>query len=160
MTPASLAGDHFGCTIPFMNRVNVAIGIIIQETQVLLSRRREGDQFADQWEFPGGKLEKAESAEQCLHRELQEELGIAVRICGRLAPVFHDYDQFGVCLHPFVVTIETGTPKALAAKEIRWFAVTELAGVSFPAANADLARQIPSVLRTLGLETTNRETES
>ena len=134
-----------------MKRVNVAIGIIVQEGKILLSRRCEGDLFVDRWEFPGVKLETDESAEHCLHRELQEELGIGVQIWGRLESISHDYEKFGVCLHPFIATIASGTPKALAAKEIRWFAIPELAGVSFPEANATLTGLIPSVLRTLGL---------
>ena len=134
-----------------MDSQHVAIGIIVRESLILLARRRDGDGFADQWEFPGGKLNKDESATECLHRELVEEVGIGVRIVGRLAPVTHSYETFRVCLHPFVVEIESGVPASLAAKELRWFAADELQSLAFPAANALLVAQLPGILRQLGL---------
>jgi 8-oxo-dGTP diphosphatase len=56
--------------------VDVAVGVLMQGDQFLLTSRPEGKVYAGYWEFPGGKLEAGESVEQALRRELQEELGI------------------------------------------------------------------------------------
>lgn len=60
------------------------------------------------WELPGGKIDPGESAEQCLRREIFEELGIRIVIDGRLPAVTHDYPTFRITLHPFMACIETG----------------------------------------------------
>jgi mutator protein MutT len=134
-----------------MDAVNVAIGIILKDGKVLTSHRPANGHLGDCWEFPGGKLEQAESAAECLHREVQEELGIRVRIVGRLAPITHQYPDLKVCLHPFLATIENGEPRPLAARELRWATPAELPLLPFPEANVQLIRDLPGILRSLGL---------
>jgi 8-oxo-dGTP diphosphatase len=58
----------------------VTAGIIRRNDSVLLARRPPGERLAGFWEFPGGKVEKGETPEACLARELQEELAIQTRI--------------------------------------------------------------------------------
>jgi 8-oxo-dGTP diphosphatase len=58
----------------------VAVGIIVNNGKVLLCQRKKSDHYGLKWEFPGGKFEPGESAEQCLRRELAEELGIQATV--------------------------------------------------------------------------------
>jgi mutator protein MutT len=134
-----------------MTYVQVAIGIITRGGELLLTRRAQGDRFEGLWEFPGGKLLANESASECLHRELEEELGVEVEIVARLAPISHDYGDLKVTLHPFVAIIESGEAEAKAACELRWVPAEEVRDLPFPAANRDLVSSIESVLRSLGL---------
>lgn len=60
--------------------INVAVGIIIQENRVLLCQRKRTARYALKWEFPGGKVEAGEQIDECLKRELHEELGIDATI--------------------------------------------------------------------------------
>ena len=61
----------------------VTAAVIERDGHILIAKRRQGSRFAGKWEFPGGKLEKGETPEQCLKRELQEELEI-VTVVGDL----------------------------------------------------------------------------
>ncbi len=72
------------------------------------------------WEFPGGKIRDNETAEECLMRELEEELGIRVRVGAGLAPSTHRYPDFTITLYPFLCTIDSGDVALLEHAEIAW----------------------------------------
>ena len=97
-----------------MTSIVVAGGIIWQDDHLLAALRPQGKPMAGYWEFPGGKLEPGETAEQALCRELREELGISVRACRLWQIVEHDYAErdLHVQLHFFHVTAFDGTPCA------------------------------------------------
>jgi 8-oxo-dGTP diphosphatase len=80
--------------------VDVAVGVLLQVNgQFLLTSRPEGKVYAGYWEFPGGKLEAAESVEQALRRELQEELGITIGVAQVWKTQMVDYPHALVRLH-------------------------------------------------------------
>src|SRR5256885_9809071 len=85
-----------------MNRVDAAIAIVVRAGKVLVCQRKDDDTFGGYWEFPGGKQEDGETLEQCLARELREELNIAARPTTPLDPIVHDYPEALVRLHPFL----------------------------------------------------------
>ena len=72
------------------------------------------------WEFPGGKIEAGESPEGCLHRELQEELGISVRIGAALSPATHSYADFTVTLYPFTCRVAGGVMTMHEHHDLTW----------------------------------------
>jgi 8-oxo-dGTP diphosphatase len=69
----------------------VAAGIIFQNESILVTRRGPGEKHAGCWEFPGGKLEASETFQQCIEREIHEELGIEVVADEILATSTYDY---------------------------------------------------------------------
>jgi 8-oxo-dGTP diphosphatase len=71
--------------------ITVAAAVVWRDGRVLLTRRPPGGPFGLKWEFPGGKLEPGESAEQALVRELREELGVGAVTRGTLAVEAHEY---------------------------------------------------------------------
>jgi 8-oxo-dGTP diphosphatase len=87
------------------------------------------------WEFPGGKIEPEESAEQALARELKEELAITVVTSVPLITVKHHYPDLAVQLHVFLVEHFSGTAKSCEGQPIKWVDPAELPNHAFPAAN-------------------------
>src|SRR6185312_6787763 len=81
-----------------MKRVDVVIGIVVRDGTILICQRQRSDALAGYWEFPGGKLEPGETIEQCLARELREELAIIARPIEPLAVIEHDYPHVQVRL--------------------------------------------------------------
>jgi 8-oxo-dGTP diphosphatase len=79
--------------------VDVAVGVLMQGEEFLLTSRPEGKVYAGYWEFPGGKLEVGESVEQALRRELQEELGITIGPAQVWKTQMVDYPHALVRLH-------------------------------------------------------------
>ena len=78
------------------------------------------------WEFPGGKREHGESLAACLARELQEELGILVRVAGKRQVLRHSYTHFRITLHVFDCEVLRGEPEPLQVAALRWVHPAEL----------------------------------
>jgi 8-oxo-dGTP diphosphatase len=115
--------------------VKVAAGVIERDGQVLVTQRAAKAHQGGLWEFPGGKLESRESAEQALVRELAEELNIQVTQQSPLIEIAHDYGDKQVRLFVFVVHDFEGEPQGLEGQPMQWIASADLNGLSFPAAN-------------------------
>jgi mutator protein MutT len=125
-----------------MKRVQVAIGIVVRDGQTLICQRHKANTFGDLWEFPGGKLEPGESPTDCLHRELREELSIAVSVLRPLTPIDHAYPTVHVTLHPFLCQHVSGEPRPNAAQQLRWVPLHDLNDYPFPAGNAPLLTEL------------------
>ena len=85
--------------------------------------------------FPGGKIDPGESAEECLLRELREELRILVRLEQQLPVSTHHYPSVTVTLHPFVCTMATGHPNPQEHDTVAWFSPEELRTLDWAAAD-------------------------
>lgn len=79
-----------------MKPIKVVCGIIWKEGKVFIARRKPGKSLAGFWEFPGGKLEEGEEPEPALIRELQEELGMEVKISNHFGNKTHHYESFSI----------------------------------------------------------------
>lgn len=100
--------------------VHVVVGILWREGRLLAARRPEGKVLGGYWEFPGGKVEAGESAEEALRRELREELAIEVQAAFFWKSMHHQYPHGPVLLDFFQVTSFTGEAKPLASEALRW----------------------------------------
>jgi 8-oxo-dGTP diphosphatase len=111
------------------------------EGLVLAVRRGPAMDNAGKWEFPGGKTRPGEDHEDCIIREIGEELGIKIIITGRINAVEHDYGHKQIRLIPFVC--DTLAPKPVLSEhdEYRWMKPDELVTLDFTAADIPIALQ-------------------
>lgn len=128
-------------------RIDVVIGIVTREDTVLICRRPAHTTFPGYWEFPGGKREAGESLEDCLRRELNEELAIGVEPCAALDVLEHDYPAARIRLHPYLCRLIAGEPRPIACDEVRWVRWDQFDAHQFPPANESLLRQVADRLR-------------
>lgn len=133
------------------SRLEVAIGIVIRQGRVLICRRRKDDHLAGYWEFPGGKREPGETLEQCLERELAEELSIRVTPFHAFPPIDHDYATVSVRLYPYLCRCDGGEAQPSACDELRWVQPHELPNYRFPPANDELIRDLVDRLQSSNL---------
>lgn len=93
---------------PQKRHVHVACAIIEREGLVLSALRSASMNLPLKWEFPGGKIEPGEGREECLRRELVEEMGVQIEVGRALTPSTHEYHTFAVTLYPYVCSILSG----------------------------------------------------
>jgi 8-oxo-dGTP diphosphatase len=115
--------------------MQVAAGVIRRGGEVLLSRRPAHKPHGGLWEFPGGKLQAGESAEQALQRELMEELGIHVDRVRTLTSIHHRYPAFDIQLWACDVLEYRGVPCGREGQELCWVPLADLGRYQFPEAN-------------------------
>jgi len=122
--------------------IEVAAGVVIRDGCYLITQRLESSPHGGLWEFPGGKRHPEESLQDCLRREMKEELDIRVRVGEELKVIRHDYPDLTVELHFYRCTILDGTPRTLGNQAYRWVSASELSGFEFPEANRALIREL------------------
>ncbi len=125
-----------------MKAVEVAAGLIFRGGKLLITQRRPQDHLGGLWEFPGGKREPNETYEQCLERELVEELGIRVTDLKPLVEVTHAYPEKTVHLKFFTGRLMAGEPAALGCSDLCWVQQNELDRYAFPPADAQLLERL------------------
>ena len=114
----------------------VTAAVIEKDGHVLIAKRRQGSRFAGKWEFPGGKLEKGETPEQCLKRELREELDIIADIGDLFCSSDYTYTpEFTIRLLAYRTTVISGFFNLNDHEEIRWVKPAELTDYDFPEAD-------------------------
>jgi mutator protein MutT len=129
-----------------MKQIDAAIGIVVRTGKILICQRRAGDFYGGFWEFPGGKCEPGETPEQCLHRELQEEIAIKVNCRQALTQIEHDYPGKRVRLHPYLCDHVEGEPQLLQCQAVQWIDVQDLPNHAFPPANEPLIKEVMQIL--------------
>ena len=132
---ATLAPDRFEEPVP------VTAAIIEREGRYLVGKRRAG-RFVGKWEFPGGKLEKGETPEEGLRRELREELGVEAVIGPLFQEVVWPYDHMTVRLLFYRATILSDEPRAIDHSELRWASLEDFTLDDFPDADRPVLERL------------------
>ena len=117
--------------------IHVVAGILIKKDFVLAAQRKASGSLPLKWEFPGGKAEPGETHEQCLEREMREELGVVVEVGGELLATRFVYPDRIVELH-FHRCVLGGEPTPMLGQRMRWVSRSELGALRFPPADREL----------------------
>ena len=120
------------------NKGKAVVGIIRKGNKVLIQRRPAKGLFGGLWEFPGGKVERGETLEKALARELREELDAEMKDARFLLEVHHTYTQFQVALYAYAVRLKE--EPALVAGRRKWVALRDLREYPFPSGSAKIVR--------------------
>ncbi len=132
-----------------MNKLLVsAIALINDKNEVLLSKRPEGKDLAGLWEFPGGKCEENESLEQCLVREIKEELGITISEESLEPASFSTVTHNGryIIIALFLCRKWDGEERGMENQEIKWYKPQEITKLKIPKADIPLIKYISSMI--------------
>ena len=134
------------------NKIVTVSGAIILRTnpetnkkEIFATQRGYGD-YKDGWEFPGGKLEPGETPQQCIEREIREELATEVRAERILGVVEYDYPTFHLTMHCILCTIVSGELKLLEHEAARWLSKETLRSVDWLPADLLILDRIEEIL--------------
>ena len=131
-------------TIGSMKQIEVAAAIIHEaDGRIFATQRGYGD-WKGWWEFPGGKLEPGESAEEALHREIREELVTNIVIERHVTTVEYDYPDFHLTMHCYLCHIESGSLTLKEHNAAQWLAKEELTNVQWLPADVQLIEKLQS----------------
>jgi mutator protein MutT len=125
-----------------MKAIDVAAALLFRDRKLLITQRYEGSHLGGLWEFPGGKREPNETFEQCLVRELQEELGIEAEVLDLVESLTHAYPEKTVNLKFFRCRWRKNEPQALGCPAFAWISQQQLTHYEFPAADARLLTRL------------------
>jgi A/G-specific adenine glycosylase len=126
-------------TVP---HVDVAVGLVWRRGKLLITKRSLDVMLGGLWEFPGGKVQPAESPADALRRELLEETGLSVRVEEPLCTVDHAYSHFRVTLHAFRCASARGRVRLDGPTAFRWVTRGQLADFPFPAGTVRIIRKL------------------
>ena len=118
-----------------VKRLMVTAAVIERDGRVLIAKRKKGWRFAGKWEFPGGKIESNETPEECLRRELREELDIETKIGDFFCSSTYAYPYATVQLLVYRAFHVSGEYTLHDHQEIRWVLPDELSQYDFPEAD-------------------------
>jgi mutator protein MutT len=124
------------------NIIEVSAALIFRNGKILITQRHAKSHLGGFWEFPGGKCEPGETFEQCLAREIHEELGVEITAGELFEDITHAYPEKTVRLKFFVCKLISGEPQPLDCAAFKWVEKAELAGFKFPAADARLLEKL------------------
>lgn len=115
--------------------IEVTAAILFNESKILITRRAPNKHLAGLWEFPGGKIEEGETPQECLKRELEEELGIVVKVGEFFMENQHQYDEKLILLKSFYCELISGEIILKDHDQIEWVEKSEFHKYQFAPAD-------------------------
>lgn len=131
-----------------------AVGAVLYDYdgKIFMAKRPKGKALADKWEFPGGKIETGESLEDCLHREMNEELAIRIIPRQYIGKQSYKYDYGFVTLHLFACMLDLNQkPVLLEHQDSRWVDFSQILKLDVPEIVYPFMDDIERTLLRLGV---------
>ncbi len=120
--------------------IEVVAAIIIRDGKVFATQRGYGE-WKDWWEFPGGKIESGEKAEEALKREIWEELATEIEVGELLTTVEYDYPKFHLTMHCYLCSVVRGDLSLLEHEDARWLTKEDLNSVRWLPADVEVIKK-------------------
>ena len=128
-----------------MKTIRVVAAVIADDldhpTKILATERGYGE-FKGQWEFPGGKIEKGETPEEAIRREIREELEVEIEVGPLLGTIEYDYPNFHLSMDTFLAKVREGTIVLKEAEAAKWLTKDQLDSVAWLPADVTLIEKI------------------
>jgi len=121
--------------------IKVTCAIIEHENKTLVVQRSESMKLPLKWEFPGGKIEDNETDEDCIIREIKEELNIEIELFLKLTPIKFKYPTFEINLIPFVAKYLAGNLKLTEHKKHSWLTKDEMNNLDWAEADIPILKE-------------------
>ncbi len=128
--------------------VEVTAGIIFNGKKILITQRHFDDDFGGLWEFPGGKTEPGETLEQCLLREIWEELKIRIEIVRQLFWLDQNHNGAALRIHFFLCRFKNGVLKRHGVQDWKWVTWNELGQYEFLASDQVAIERFSELVET------------
>lgn len=122
-----------------IHKIEAVVAVLENKGRIFIQQRPPKGLFADLWEFPGGKINKGESAREALARELREELNVSLRSARPLVTVRHAYTQFQVRLAAWTCS---SVPRPRSDKTHKWVRPRELKYYPMPSGSAKIVERL------------------
>lgn len=128
-----------------MKTIQVVAAVIRDGGQIFATARGYGD-YKGMWEFPGGKIEPGETAQEALMREIKEELDTEIEVGELIDTVEYDYPAFHLSMRSFWCTIKSGSLTLMEAEEAKWLTKETIGSVNWLPADLELIEKIKEAL--------------
>ncbi|MHA6697703.1 (deoxy)nucleoside triphosphate pyrophosphohydrolase [Chryseobacterium sp. A321] len=125
--------------------IHVTCAIIQHDHKILICQRSSTMTLPLKWEFPGGKIEQGESKQECLKREIQEELGLTIEVGQALPSVEHRYPTFEITLYPFLCSLKSGALEPLEHAQVEWVSLETLESYDWAEADVPIVKKLISL---------------
>jgi len=134
---------------PQVPHITVGAAVTLnRKGEVLIAQRRQNDMLGGLWEFPGGKQESGETIQECIARELKEELGINTAVGEFFLTVKHAYSHFTMTMHVYFATVISGRPRPIHCADYAWVKASELSKYAWSKADLQVVEKLQN--RTAG----------
>lgn len=120
----------------------VTAAIIIKDDLILIAQRGRDESLAGKWEFPGGKIESGETPQECLKREIKEELNIEIQVGEFLGESIYTYPNGQIKLMGYFATIVNGNFELSVHDEVKWVSIDEIDNFDFAPADIPLVKKL------------------
>jgi len=133
-----------------MKNIEVVGAAIMRDGKLFTAQRPAGKEIGLKWEFPGGKIEAGETAQQALVREIREELKTEVQVNEYIATVRHQYPTFHLTMQVFRCTLKGPEPVLTEHVDSRWITDQEIDSLDWAPADYKILGQIKQCLLSSG----------
>tara|TARA_B100000787_G_scaffold147837_1_gene119005 strand:+ start:891 stop:1280 length:390 start_codon:yes stop_codon:yes gene_type:complete len=127
-----------------MKFIEVVAAVLVCDSKILCVQRGDGryDYISCKWEFPGGKVEKNESLEDALKREILEELEVKLIDCDFFLTVNHQYPDFSIKMHSFICEVPSVNLKLREHIDCKWLDREELGDLDWAEADLPIVKKL------------------